>query len=602
MNNNKKKLFLGLFVAVISLISGLSYAYFSATVSNIGDMDTSITASELGSVKLTGETVYKSNDLYPGEMGVQKFKVEPIKVGKGVYEIDLTSSLPLFMLNSLEVQLYKVLDNTEITITEGELSLTYDSKTGEYCYSKVDSVNTNGLTPIYQRVMVDGENILVQEEFENIDDNGTLKIRENSTATAYEKYTYYLVYNYKDIGNQNDEMGLTFTGTVSIKLIQKLAGNTDVNAASYILGLAQEGNTPGLSYDEDNNMANYSDSAQNNFVYFNDTMPTVKYAIYYNHVNANDLRDVDEFETLRECEESLEESSSEFDVFEGTVECKQNSLTNKYYIELVGYYVDDHSFSIDACNNYLLEYKVPSEIPSEITCMPLSSYIGWQIKNVSDNQVSIVNTNEFGTKDITKASYEFISRLDDWYVLKPYVRIVGGDGTPTNPYILSVPEYDHVLYSWNQVTEQNQGYETVNELKLAQGSDFHSVFLKNSYVGEYQGKTEVCLEKNNEVGCFTQSIFDEDLNAIEEFFSDGSCIGEHMHRESNTIINDSVASFLIGNPLENHQVKRTGLQLPDIINCISDSFSCKIDYALNLKCYHGKYYCSLTSTGESICN
>ena len=51
-----------------------------------------------------------------------------------------------------------------------------------------------------------------------------LKVRENSSSTAYAKYTFYLVYKYKNNGNQNAQMGSTFSGTVSGKLILEKKG------------------------------------------------------------------------------------------------------------------------------------------------------------------------------------------------------------------------------------------------------------------------------------------------------------------------------------------------------------------------------------------
>ena len=39
---NKKKLTIGLIVALIALVSGVSYAYFTASFQNLGDRETSI--------------------------------------------------------------------------------------------------------------------------------------------------------------------------------------------------------------------------------------------------------------------------------------------------------------------------------------------------------------------------------------------------------------------------------------------------------------------------------------------------------------------------------------------------------------------------------
>ena len=215
--NNQKKLTIGLIVALITLVTGISYAYFTATFQNLGVRETNITASTMGSLKLTStEATYTSGNQYPGDMAIQKFTVEPVSKGSGVYELDLTGVIDESIFgNDVEIQLYKSIDNTEVTVTEGDLT-----QEGEN-YSRVDTLVTNGLTPIYNKALKNGLNILYQEEFEVIEESGVLKVRENSTSTAYPKYTFYLVYNYKNNGNQNNQMGQTFNGTISGKIIDK---------------------------------------------------------------------------------------------------------------------------------------------------------------------------------------------------------------------------------------------------------------------------------------------------------------------------------------------------------------------------------------------
>ncbi|MBR1748698.1 MAG: hypothetical protein IJ743_02760 [Bacilli bacterium] len=216
MNQNySKKMLFGLALAVIALVGGISYAYFSATLQNFGVRETSVTLAELGSLKLTAsEATYTSGGQYPGDIALQKIVVEPVSVGVGIYEIDLNATLPSVFGSDVEIKLYKSLDNTEVTITDGELT-----QNGAQ-FSREDSLNTNGLTPVYEGVLQNGENILYQEDFEVINQSG-LKVRENSTSTAYAKYTFYLVYIYKNNGRQNAQMGKTFSGTISGKMIQE---------------------------------------------------------------------------------------------------------------------------------------------------------------------------------------------------------------------------------------------------------------------------------------------------------------------------------------------------------------------------------------------
>ena len=84
---NNKKLGIGLFIALIALVSGISYAYFTASFQNLGTRETSITLAELGSLKLTAEEAsYSSGDQYPGDTAIQKFEVEPVTKGKGIYD------------------------------------------------------------------------------------------------------------------------------------------------------------------------------------------------------------------------------------------------------------------------------------------------------------------------------------------------------------------------------------------------------------------------------------------------------------------------------------------------------------------------------------
>ena len=211
----KEKIMIGIVLISVFLITiSISYAYFTATFNNVGNRETSITAAKAGSIRLNAEAAtYISDDQFPGEMTVQKFYIEPVGEGKGIYEIDLTGVIDESIFGSdVEISLYKAMNNEEVVVTKGKLTQENAH------YYQVDTLETNGLTPIYTGVLKNGENILYQEEFEVINESG-LKIRENSESTAYSKYTYYLVYHYKNNGEQSAQMGSTFKGTVSAKLI-----------------------------------------------------------------------------------------------------------------------------------------------------------------------------------------------------------------------------------------------------------------------------------------------------------------------------------------------------------------------------------------------
>ena len=228
----KEKIMIGIvLISVLMITISISYAYFTATFNNVGNKDTSITAAQVGSIRLNAEAAtYTSDDQFPGEMTVQKFYIEPVGEGKGIYEIDLTGVINESLFGSdVEISLYKAITNEEVIVTKGELT-----QDGDHYY-RVDTLNTNGLTPIYTGTLKNGLNILYQEDFEVINQSG-LKIRENESSTAVSKYTYYLVYNYKNNGEQSAQMGNTFSGTISAKLIQEKKHS--VNAYEYITSLA----------------------------------------------------------------------------------------------------------------------------------------------------------------------------------------------------------------------------------------------------------------------------------------------------------------------------------------------------------------------------
>ncbi|MBR1817513.1 MAG: hypothetical protein IJ772_01565, partial [Bacilli bacterium] len=175
LKNKKEKTMIGVvLVSVFMITISISYAYFTATFQNLGDRETNITASTMGSLKLTStEATYTSGNQYPGDMAIQKFTVEPVSKGSGVYELDLTGVIDESIFGSdVEIQLYKSIDNTEVIVTEGDLT-----QEGEN-YSRVDTLVTNGLIPIYTKALKNGLNILYQEEFEVIEESGSLKVRE----------------------------------------------------------------------------------------------------------------------------------------------------------------------------------------------------------------------------------------------------------------------------------------------------------------------------------------------------------------------------------------------------------------------------------------
>ena len=208
----KKKYTIMLYVIALLLsfviILGGTYAYFAVTLNTAGnDKKLNIVTEDLGSIKWVGTKVYTSDSLLPGEIGLQTFTIEKNSAtGKGIYEIDLNGIVDEAFNNDIEITLYKTTDTTKnnVSVTSGNTSMT---GTGTLNVAKEDTLNIIG-TPekIYGPKTFKTKNpiILEQKDF----DNSTLQ-----------KTTYYLVYHYKNNGNQNKQQGKSFSGEISVKLI-----------------------------------------------------------------------------------------------------------------------------------------------------------------------------------------------------------------------------------------------------------------------------------------------------------------------------------------------------------------------------------------------
>ncbi len=207
---DKKTIIIAVVVLLLVLVGavGASYAYFATTTKTTGnDKDLNIVTEDLGNIKWEGTKVYTSGDLLPGECGIQTFTIEKNSTsGKGIYEIDLKGILDESFGSDVEITLYKSTDTTtnNVTIQEGSSTISGDTTKQYY---KEDSVVLNG-TPekVYGTKALQNKEqiILEQREF----DNSTLQ-----------KTTYYLVYCYKNNGNQDKQQGKSFSGEISVKLI-----------------------------------------------------------------------------------------------------------------------------------------------------------------------------------------------------------------------------------------------------------------------------------------------------------------------------------------------------------------------------------------------
>ncbi len=253
---DKKTIVIAVVVLLLVLVGavGASYAYFATVNKTTGnEKNLNIVTENLGDIKWEGTKVYTSGDLLPGECGIQTFTIEKNSAsGKGIYEIDLKGILDESFGSDVEITLYKSTDTTtnNVTIKEGSSSISGDTTKQYY---KEDSVVLNG-TPekVYGARALQNKDqiILEQSDF----DNSTLS-----------KTTYYLVYCYKNNGNQDTQQGKSFSGEISVRLIlEKGSQEESVNAVQYITTLAQTDTTNFATDDYGN--ARYIGKDPNNYV------------------------------------------------------------------------------------------------------------------------------------------------------------------------------------------------------------------------------------------------------------------------------------------------------------------------------------------------
>ncbi len=256
-------------IASCALIIGLtvSFAYFSANITHDNVNETGINSGSIGSIVYNGEEIYEGVDIYPGMKAVQTFTIEKgSQEGTGIYEIDLEGVVPEVFGSDIEITLYKTTEpvTNNVVREEGELTQTSEG------FVKEDTITING-TPeiVYGPITLtnNSEIILEQADF----DTSTLQ-----------KTTYYLVYEYKNNGNQNAQQGQTFSGKVTVKLIAE-----KTTFAGEVAACSQEGktgaecllenaglNTEELVYDEtvDNNLR-YIGANPNNYIDIGEKYP-----------------------------------------------------------------------------------------------------------------------------------------------------------------------------------------------------------------------------------------------------------------------------------------------------------------------------------------
>ena len=243
--------------ALLVVTIGATFAYFVANNQNDGnDTNISVETEQVGSILWTGTKVFTSFDLLPGQIGIQEFTVEKnSETGYGIYEVDLAGVLPEEFGTDIEISLYKTTapDTNNVTVNVADPTLE-----NQQIYQE-DTLNITGSPElIYQGPLQNNSQmILEQVDFD---------------VTTLEKTTYYLVYHYKNNGNQDDQQGLTFSGTISVRLIGEKSTTSSSTAVDTILSLA-ESNPDQLVYDGtvDNNLR-YIGANPNNYVLFNNEL------------------------------------------------------------------------------------------------------------------------------------------------------------------------------------------------------------------------------------------------------------------------------------------------------------------------------------------
>ena len=258
MKSEKKTIIIAVVVLLLAIVAtvGASYAYFATTTKTTGnDKDLNIVTEDLGNIKWEGTKVFESSGLLPGECGIQTFTIEKNSTsGKGIYEIDLKGILDESFGTDVEITLYKSTNPTtnNVTIKEGNSTISGDTTKQYY---KEDSVVLNG-TPekVYGAKSLQNKDKIILEQADF--DNSTLQ-----------KTTYYLVYCYKNNGNQDKQQGKSFSGEISVRLILEKGSQEEdgpQGLAKDIITLAKT-DTTNLAVDDYGN-TRYIGSNPNNYV------------------------------------------------------------------------------------------------------------------------------------------------------------------------------------------------------------------------------------------------------------------------------------------------------------------------------------------------
>ncbi len=259
---NKKVVVLIIIICTLVVGIGVSLAYFAVNNQNDGnEANLNVTTEQLGSILWTGTKVFTSYDLLPGQIGIQEFTIEKNSDnGIGIYEIDLAGVLPSEFGTDIEISLYKTTDPISNNVTVNVADPTLEN---EQLYQE-DSLNITGSPElVYEGTLTNNAQIILEQA--------------DFDVTTLEKTTYYLVYHYKNNGNQDNQQGLAFSGTIGVRIINEKMSFSDAlalcddPAANCMIKNAEKSEE--LVYDEtvDNNLR-YIGAAPNNYVLFNNEL------------------------------------------------------------------------------------------------------------------------------------------------------------------------------------------------------------------------------------------------------------------------------------------------------------------------------------------
>ena len=253
----KKQTIIALAVIGVLLVAtiGATFAYFASSSQN-DNAGINAETEELGSILLDGTKVFTSYDLLPGQMGVQEFTIEKNSdTGNGIYEIDLEATVPEEFRSDIEILLYKTTDLISNNVTVNVADPTLED---EMIYQE-DSLNITGSPElVYQGTLTDNPQIILEQA--------------DFDVSTLAKTTYYLVYHYKNNGNQDDQQGKTFTGTITVRLINEKTTFADAilacddTAANCIKDNASLSNE--IAIDDPDSNARYIGADPSNYVEF----------------------------------------------------------------------------------------------------------------------------------------------------------------------------------------------------------------------------------------------------------------------------------------------------------------------------------------------